>query len=191
MTTTATSPSLPVSPSPVPLPNSQPHSSSTSVSTSATSQIPAPPQQPVLTICHSSQCSYLPNPAVPPTEPLQSQQHLGTLPVASIPICPQLANSNLVNTQTHSYPQQQFMPALQHQQQEVMFSNQVPAPAQSQQSAPPQMVFAGYNMVPVPPAANGTTAMAATTAGYEQRHSVSYRYSCTVCILKFPRNRKS
>lgn len=184
MTTTATSPSLPVSPPPVPLSNSQPHSNSTLVSASATSQVPAPPQQPLLTICHSSQCSYIPNQAVPPTEPVQPQQHLGTLPVASIPICPQLANTNnsLVNSQTHSYPQQQFVPALQHQQPEVMFGNQMPAPAQSQQPAPPQMVFASYNMVPVPPAANGTTAMAAATAGYEQRHSVSTDIVCYMYI---------
>jgi hypothetical protein len=79
------------------------------------------------------------------------------------------------------------VPALQHQQPEMMFGNQVAAPAQSQQPAPPQMVFASYNMVPVPPAANGTTAM----AGYEQRHSVSYGYSCTVYILEFPRDQKS
>ncbi|XP_021926470.1 R3H domain-containing protein 1 [Zootermopsis nevadensis] len=173
VTTTATSPSLPMSPPPALLPNLQPHSNSTLVNTSATSQIHAPPQQPVLTICHSSQCSYVPNPAVPPTEPVQLQQHLGTLPVASIPMCPQLANTNssLVNTQTHSYPQQQFVPALQHQQPEMMFGNQVPAQAQSQQPTPPQMVFASYNMVPVPSAANGTTAMAAGTTGYEQRHS--------------------
>lgn len=173
VTTTATSPSLPLSPTHVPLSSSQPHSNSTLVNTSASSQISAPPQQPVLTVCHSSQCSYMPNPAAPSTEPVQPQQHLGTLPVASIPICPQLANTNssIMNAQTHSYPQQQFVPPLQHQQQqEVVFGNLLPAPAQSQQPAQPQMVFASYNMVPVPPVANGTTA----TAGYEQRHSVSY-----------------
>ncbi|PNF43000.1 hypothetical protein B7P43_G09564 [Cryptotermes secundus] len=170
VTTTATSPSLPLSPTHVPLSSSQPHSNSTLVNTSAASQISVPPQQPVLTVCHSSQCSYMPNPAAPSTEPVQPQQHLATLPVASIPICPQLANTNssIMNTQTHSYPQQQFVPPLQHQQQqEVVFGNLVPAPAQSQQPAQPQMVFASYNMVPVPPVANGTTA----TAGYEQRHS--------------------
>lgn len=191
--TTATSPSLPVSPPPAPLSSSQPHSNSTLVNASATSQIPAPTQQPVLTICHSSQCSYIQNPAAPPMEPVQQQQHVGTLPVvASVPLCPQLANTNssLVNTQSHSYPQQQFVPAL-HQQPEVMFGNQVPAVAQSQQSAPPQVVFTGYNMVPVPPAASGTTAIAAATAGYEQRHSVSYWYRCIVCILELPRDQNS
>jgi len=116
------------------------------------------------------------NPAAPPTEPVQPQQHLGTLPLASIPICPQLANPNgtVVNAQTPTYSQQQFMPALQHQQSEMMFSSHMPGAAQSQQPAPPQMVFAGYNMVAVPPAATGTSAMAAATGGYEQRHSVSY-----------------
>lgn len=160
----------------MPLSNSQPHSNSTLVNTQPTSQIPTAPQQPVLTICHSSQCSYMSNPAAPPTEPVQPQQHLGTVPMASIPICPQLTNPNstVVNAQTPAYSQQQFMPALQHQQSEVMFSNHMPAAAQSQQPAPPQMVFAGYNMVAVPPAATGTSAIAAATAGYEQRHSVSY-----------------
>lgn len=173
--TTATSPSLPVSPPPVPLSSSQPHSNSTLVNTQTTSQIPATPQQPVLTICHTSKCSYLSNTAAPPTEPVQTQ-HLGTLPVASIPICPQLANPNssVVNTQTHAYSQQQFVPALQQQQPDVMFGNHMPAAAQCQQPAPPQMVFAGYNMVAMPPAATGTTAIAAATAGYEQRHTVSY-----------------
>lgn len=125
------------------------------------------------------------NPAVAPTEPVQPQQHLGTLPVASIPMCPQLANPNstVVNTQTPAYSQQQFMPALQHQQPEVMFGNHMSAAAQSQQPAPPQMVFAGYNMVAVPPAATGTSAIAAATAGYEQRHTVSYIYALYVCWI--------
>jgi hypothetical protein len=57
-----------------------------------------------------------------------------------------------------------------------MFGNHMPAAAPSQQPAPPQRVFAGYNMVAVPPAATGATAIAAGTAGYEQRHAVSYRY---------------
>lgn len=174
--TTATSPSLPVSPPPVPLSSSQPHFNSTLVNTQPTSQIPTAPQQPVLTICHSSQCSYMSNPAAPPAEPVQPQQHLGTLPVASIPICPQLANPNstVVSAQTSAYSQQQFMPALQHPQSEVMFGNHMPTAAQSQQPTPPQMVFAGYNMVAVPPATTSSSALAAATAGYDQRHTVSY-----------------
>jgi hypothetical protein len=193
VTTTATSPSLPLSPSHVPLPSSQHHLNSTLVKTSATSQISAPPQQPVFTICHSSQCSYMQNAAVASTEPVQPQQHLGTVPVASIPICPQLANTNssVINTQTHSYPQQQFVPPLQHQQQqEVVFGNPLPATAQSQQPAPPQMVFASYNMVPVPPVSNGTTSMATATAGFEQRHSVSYGYTCTMCMFQIHRDKR-
>ncbi|XP_069703503.1 cAMP-regulated phosphoprotein 21 isoform X2 [Periplaneta americana] len=167
VTTTATSPSLPISPPPVPLPNSTVSTSSNTAP--ATSQIPAPSHQPVLTICHSSQCSYIPNPGPALAE---QQQPLGTLPLAPIPICPQLANTG---AQTHSYQHQQFMSALQHQPSDMVFGaqqHQMPAPApsqqcHSQQPAAPQMVFTGYNMVPMPPTANGTTAM----AGYEQRHS--------------------
>jgi hypothetical protein len=50
------------------------------------------------------------------------------------------------------------------------------------------MVFASYNMVPVPPVANGSTSMATATAGFEQRHSVSYGYNCTMCMLQIHRD---
>ncbi|PSN44220.1 hypothetical protein C0J52_19738 [Blattella germanica] len=173
--TTATSPSLPVSHSPNPINNN-------SVLPSSTSQIPPPSHQPVLTICHSSQCSYIPN-AAPPPPPETQQPTMGTVPMAPMQMCPQLANANggMVTPQTHSYqqqPQQQFVPALQHQQSEMMFNSQqhqIPTQTPSQPAAaplPPQMVFAGYNMVAMPPGANGGTAMAATApTGYDQRHA--------------------
>ncbi|KAJ9582894.1 hypothetical protein L9F63_022762, partial [Diploptera punctata] len=141
--TTATSPSLPVSP--------PPHSNSTNTATvpPSTSQIPAS----VLTICHSSQCSYMPNP------PPETQQ-----------------------TAAHTYhqqqqQQQQFVQTLQHQQSEIMFGSQqqhhqIAAQTPSQPPAAPlptQMVFTGYNMVPIPPGASNSTAIA--PAGYEHRHT--------------------
>ena len=135
--TTATSPSLPVSP--------PPHSNSSNTATvpPCTSQIPAP----VLTICHSSQCSYMP----------ETQQ-------AALM---QLASTS--NPQAHTYQQQPFVP---HQQSEIMFNShqqqhQMAAPTPSQPAAAPQMVFTGYNMVSIPPTANNAP------AGYEHRHTVS------------------